>query len=44
MLATGGHAGLLATGYDDVVDETGQRRSAANEESRDCTPVGAELG
>lgn len=43
MLTTNRNSGHLPTSDLDVVDETGERRNATDQESYDCTPVCGEL-
>ncbi len=44
MLTAHGDAGLAHTRYNDIVDESRERRNTADEEGNDGAPVGSELG
>ncbi len=44
MLTANGNAGRATAGFDDVLDEAGKRRGAADEEGGDGAPVAGEFG
>ena len=43
-LTAGGHAGLLPARNDDIVDEAGERRNAADKEGRYSPPIASPPG